>query len=36
MVTAFNDVMTLFVSDLDVEAAQTGMAQACVDAGVCE
>jgi hypothetical protein len=34
-VTAFNDVMTLFVTDLDVAAAQTGMAQACVDAGVC-
>ncbi len=35
-VTAFNDVMTLFVSDLDVAAAQTGMATACADAGVCK
>lgn len=35
-VTAFNDVMTLFVSDLDVAAAQAAMAQACLDAGVCE
>ncbi|HDD24033.1 MAG TPA: carbohydrate ABC transporter substrate-binding protein [Chloroflexi bacterium] len=35
-VTAINDVMTLFVSDLDVEAAQAGLAQACVDAGVCQ
>jgi glucose/mannose transport system substrate-binding protein len=35
-VTAFNDVMTLFVSDLDVEAAQAAMAQACADAGVCQ
>ena len=34
-VTAFNDVMTLFVTDKDVAAAQAGMAQACVDAGVC-
>jgi glucose/mannose transport system substrate-binding protein len=34
-VTAFNDAMTLFVSDLDVGAAQSNMAQACVDAGVC-
>lgn len=35
-VTAFNDVMTFFVADLDVEGAQQGMAQACVDAGVCK
>ena len=35
-VTAINDVMTLFVSDLDVAAAQTGMVQACVSAGVCK
>jgi glucose/mannose transport system substrate-binding protein len=35
-VTAFNDVMTLFVADLDVESAQAAMAQACVDAGVCQ
>jgi glucose/mannose transport system substrate-binding protein len=34
-VTAFNDVMTLFVTNTDVASAQTGMAQACVDAGVC-
>ncbi len=34
-VTAFNDVMTLFVTNKDVAAAQAGMAQACVDAGVC-
>lgn len=35
-VTAINDVMTLFVSDLDITAAQDGMIQACEDAGVCE
>jgi glucose/mannose transport system substrate-binding protein len=35
-VTGFNDVMTLFVADLDVASAQTGMAQACIDAGVCQ
>jgi glucose/mannose transport system substrate-binding protein len=35
-VTAINDVMTLFVSDLDVAAAQAGMVQACVNAGVCK
>jgi glucose/mannose transport system substrate-binding protein len=35
-VTAFNDTMTLFVADLDVTGAQQGMAQACVDAGVCQ
>lgn len=35
-VTAFNDVMTLFVTNRDVAAAQTAMAQACVDAGVCK
>jgi glucose/mannose transport system substrate-binding protein len=34
-VTAFNDVMTLFVTDRDVATAQAAMAQACVDAGVC-
>jgi glucose/mannose transport system substrate-binding protein len=33
--TAFNDVMTFFVSDKDVAAAQAGMVQACVNAGVC-
>ncbi len=35
-VTAFNDVMTLFVADLDVDAAQQGMLQACQNAGVCQ
>ncbi len=35
-VTAFSDVMTLFVSDKDVAAAQQGMTKACVDAGVCK
>ena len=35
-VTAVHDVMTLFVTDLDVTAAQDGMVQACADAGVCE
>jgi len=35
-VTAFNDAMTLFVTNLDVAAAQTAMAKACVDAGVCK
>jgi glucose/mannose transport system substrate-binding protein len=35
-VTAIGDAMTLFVADLDVDAAQEAMAQACVDAGVCE
>jgi len=35
-VTAAGDAMTLFVADLDVAAAQTAMAQACVDAGVCQ
>jgi len=34
--TAFNDVMTLFVSDLDVVFAQDGFVQACADAGVCQ
>jgi len=33
--TALQDAMTLFVADLDVEAAQANMAQTCVDAGVC-
>jgi glucose/mannose transport system substrate-binding protein len=35
-VTAINDVMTVFVSDGDVAKAQAGLAQACVDAGVCQ
>ena len=35
-VTAFNDIMTLFVTNQDVAAAQTAMAKACVDAGVCK
>lgn len=34
-VTAINDVMTFFVTDGDVARAQAGLAQACVDAGVC-
>jgi len=34
-VTAFSDVMTFFVADLDVAAAQAGMVQACQGAGVC-
>jgi glucose/mannose transport system substrate-binding protein len=34
-VTAINDVMTLFVADLDVAAAQTGLVAACQTAGVC-
>lgn len=34
-VTAFNDVMTLFVANLDVDAAQQGMLQACQNAGMC-
>jgi glucose/mannose transport system substrate-binding protein len=35
-VTSVNDAMTLFVSDLDVAAAQTAMTQACTNAGVCK
>jgi glucose/mannose transport system substrate-binding protein len=35
-VTGFNDVMTLFVTDLDVAGAQSAMTQACMDAGVCK
>ncbi len=35
-VTAINDVMTAFVTDGDVAKAQAGLAQACVDAGVCK
>jgi glucose/mannose transport system substrate-binding protein len=35
-VTAFSDVMTFFVSDLDVVSAQDGFVQACADAGVCQ
>lgn len=34
-VTAFNDIMTLFVTDRNVGTAQAAMAQACVNAGVC-
>jgi glucose/mannose transport system substrate-binding protein len=34
-VTAISDVMTLFVADLDVTAAQEGLVQACADAGMC-
>jgi glucose/mannose transport system substrate-binding protein len=35
-VTAVSDAMTLFVTDLDVASAQTAMAKACADAGVCK
>jgi glucose/mannose transport system substrate-binding protein len=35
-VAAAGDAMTLFVADLDVAAAQAALAQACVDAAVCE
>ena len=35
-VTAFNDAMTLFVTDKNVAAAQAAMAKACVGAGVCK
>ncbi len=34
-VAAINDVMTLFVTNRDVDQAQRLLAQACVDAGVC-
>jgi len=34
--TDYKDVMTLFVASGDVAAAQTGLQQACVDAGVCQ
>jgi glucose/mannose transport system substrate-binding protein len=34
--TAINDVMPTFVANGDVAAAQTALAQACVDAGVCK
>jgi glucose/mannose transport system substrate-binding protein len=33
--TSINDVMTLFVADLDVAAAQEGFVTACQTAGVC-
>ena len=35
-VTAVNDVMTLFVTDLDVATAQTALVAACQAAGVCK
>jgi glucose/mannose transport system substrate-binding protein len=35
-VTAVNDVMTLFVADLDVAAAQAALVAACQTAGVCK
>jgi len=35
-VTAAHDTMTLFVANKDVAAAQTALAKACVDAGVCK
>jgi len=34
--TDYKDVLTLFVANLDVAAAQTGLQQACVDAGICQ
>ena len=34
-VTGINDVMTLFVADLDIATAQHGLAQVCADVGVC-
>lgn len=35
-VTAFNDVMTLFMGNFDVAAAQAGFVSACKTAGVCK
>ena len=35
-VTAVNDVMTLFVTDLDVATAQAALVAACQAAGVCK
>ncbi|MBC7250696.1 MAG: extracellular solute-binding protein [Anaerolineae bacterium] len=35
-VTDYKDVITLFVASGDVAAAQAGLQQACVDAGVCQ
>lgn len=35
-ITAYKDVIALFVSKGDVAAAQTALQQACVDAGVCK
>lgn len=35
-VTAINDVMSAFVADRDVAKAQEDLAQACVNAGVCQ
>jgi len=34
--TDYKDVLTLFVASGDVAAAQTGLQQACVDAGICQ
>ena len=34
--TDYKDVITLFVASGDVAAAQTGLQQACVDAGICQ
>jgi glucose/mannose transport system substrate-binding protein len=34
--TDYKDVLTLFVASGDVAAAQAGLQQACVDAGVCQ
>ncbi|MCR4406380.1 MAG: extracellular solute-binding protein [Anaerolineae bacterium] len=35
-VTDYKDVITLFVANKDVAAAQAGLQQACVDAGICK
>jgi len=34
--TDYKDVLTLFVASGDVAAAQAGLQQACVDAGICQ
>jgi len=34
-VTSINDVLPLFVADLDIAAAQHGLVQVCANAGVC-
>jgi glucose/mannose transport system substrate-binding protein len=35
-VALINDVMTTFVTTLDVSSAQSGLAQSCIDAGICQ
>ncbi len=35
-VADYKDAITLFVASGDVAAAQTGLQQACVDAGICQ